>query len=489
MKLSKRAFIQLLALASSLIPGIGSTAGQPAIAVRMTGTPRLLQGPMLGAVTKTSASIWLRASDAFSVAIEISTTRRFRDARQTPAQDVVSAGDFTAAIVIDGLNPDTQYYYRVLIDGNRPSYADDSPSQMFRTAPAVPSRFSIATGSCARVAEDPHQLIWKIVERRNPDLFFWLGDNIYGDSPRAEILAEEYRRQRDVETFYPVGIRIPQLAIWDDHDFGANDSDRRFEGKDLSLEVFKRYWANPGYGTEQAPGVFFNYEYGGVDFMFLDVRFYRDPNDEPDHADKTMLGARQKAWLKEALLRSDAPFKVLVSGSGWSGSKGPGGDSWSSFLHERNELFDFIRDNSVTGVVLVSGDTHVAEVNAIPWSERDGYDFYDLISSPLAQDASDSWVERRPERRIRQVYSGSVNFGMLTFDMTGNDPVLEYEVFNYIGDSVWDPLRIHASELTNGTSTWEEKMDDLSRARFISARDGGEYYQPLPVFRQKKAPN
>jgi alkaline phosphatase D len=152
-------------------------------------------------------------------------------------------------------------------------------------------------------------------------------------------------------------------------------------------------------------------------------------------------------------------------------------------MFERNEIFDFIRDEKINGVVLISGDTHVAELNAIPWSKNGGYDFYDLASSPLAQDTVDSWLPRRPERRIRQVYFGSVNFGLLTFDMTAADPVLEYNAINYWGESVWDPFRIRASELTNGVTTWETKMDELSRERFESARDGGEYYLPLPQFR------
>ena len=134
-------------------------------------------------------------------------------------------------------------------------------------------------------------------------------------------------------------------------------------------------------------------------------------------------------------------------------------------------------------ITFLQRNTHVAELNAIPWSEKGGYDFYDLTSSPLAQDTSASWLDRRPERRIRQVYFGSVNFGLLTFDMTSSDPVLEFNVINYLGDAVWQPFQIKASELTNGVTTWESQMDDLSRARFESDRDGGEYYLPLPQFR------
>ena len=62
-------------------------------------------------------------------------------------------------------------------------------------------------------------------------------------------------------------------------------------------------------------------------------------------------GKRQSEWLREALLASRAPFKVLACGSGWSIEDGPTGDTWAAFLTERNALFDFIRDNRIEGVV------------------------------------------------------------------------------------------------------------------------------------------
>ncbi len=170
----------------------------------------------------------------------------------------------------------------------------------------------------------------------------------------------------------------------------------------------------------------------------------------------------------------------MLSGSGWTEAKGAGGDSWASFLQERDEIFEFIQQEEINGVVLISGDTHVAELNAIPRSEQGGYDLYDLVSSPLAQDTSDSWMERRPERRIRQVYFGGTSFGLLSFDMTADDPILEYNAVNYIGEEVWKPFRVRASELVNGVSTWEQKMDELSLLRHENSKDGGEYYALLP---------
>src|SRR5690606_6331111 len=101
---------------------------------------------------------------------------------------------------------------------------------------------------------------------------------------------------------------------------------------------------------------------------------------------KSMLGARQKRWLKAALSASKAPFKVLVSGGGWSTAENEkGGDSWGTYLTERNEIFDYIRDHDIGGVFCISGDSHMGELNCIPRSTVGGYDIYDMCSSPLAQ--------------------------------------------------------------------------------------------------------
>ena len=195
---------------------------------------------------------------------------------------------------------------------------------------------------CRIQRSDPADL--NVVQNWNPDLFIWLGDNIYGDSPDIDILREEYRRQREVPSSLPVLRSIPQLAVWDDHDYALNNHDRTNPAKEKALQAFQEYWANPAYGLPEVPGVFFDYQYGGVDFFFLDVRYHRSPNEEEDGESKTMLGAEQLEWLKTKLSESKAPFKVLVSGSGWSSAKGGGGDSWAAFLQERDHLFTFIRD-------------------------------------------------------------------------------------------------------------------------------------------------
>ena len=87
--------------------------------------------------------------------------------------------------------------------------------------------------------------------------------------------------------------------------------------------------------------------------------------------------------------------------------------------------------------MLLSGDTHKGELNAIPWSQRGGYDFYDLVSSPLAQPPLEINPNRKPEARIRRVFTREDNFGLLEFDMTG-DPEL-----TFVGRLIAQGMMIH----------------------------------------------
>lgn len=425
-----------------------------------TGRPRVMQGPMVGASESDAVTIWARTSEAVELAIAYGTTADFAQTRISPPVPTHAGEDYTAAIRIGGLQPDSPVHYRLLVNGEPDGYLADFGGFATRTAPAAGrlADFAVAFGSCARFSRDPVQPIWRAVAARRPGLFFWLGDNVYADSRNPAAIAEEYRRQRDVATYQLVGRSIPQLAIWDDHDYGLNDHDRTNPVKEESLAIFRRYWANPAYGTPDTPGVFFRYSYGGVDFFLLDCRYHRSPNTDDDGPRKTHLGAGQLDWLRTGLAESEAPFKVLVSGGGWTRAKGPGGDSWAAFLHERDALFDFIRDQEIGGVVLLSGDTHVAELNAVPWSARGGYDYYDLTSSPLAQPPTDSWLRRRPELRIRPVYFRSPNFGLLSF-RAQPEPALSYTVIDTRGRHVWRPLELRAAELANGVRSWPQKID------------------------------
>lgn len=470
MKLERRSLLRLGGLAALM-------AWLPRSIAKALGYPRALQGPMIGAPGPHHFTVWVRTSGAFEVVLEVATDREFRHpvpgARATASAD--PAHNFCVTLRAEGLQPDTAYWYRL-------TYQGEDDRHLFlplrtRTAPAGRADFRLAFGSCCRLQYDPVQPIWDTVRGLEPDLFLWLGDNIYADSDQPHALVDQYARGRAVERLAPFLRTTPQLATWDDHDFGFNGSDGTSPVKAESLAVFKDFWANPSYGEDGNPGVYFKQSYGGVDLFVLDGRYHRDPTTDPDTAAKTMLGPVQKAWLKRELKASIAPFKVIAAGGGWSSAENEdGGDSWGVYLTERNEIFDFIRDEAIEGVVLISGDSHMGELNCIPRSGQGGYDLYDLCSSPLAQMPAAKHTRQTPEMRVRDTWTRTVNVGVMHFRMRGDTPTLSYTLHDVLGEAVWEPLVLTPDDLKNGVRSWDRLADPLELERLERFKQGKGYY-------------
>jgi alkaline phosphatase D len=70
-------------------------------------------------------------------------------------------------------------------------FRDDNPrTPQPRNLPLdQPGRFRVAFSSRVRTHEDPVQPIWDPVATAKPDLFLWLGDNVYADTIYPEFLA------------------------------------------------------------------------------------------------------------------------------------------------------------------------------------------------------------------------------------------------------------------------------------------------------------
>ena len=211
------------------------------------GYPRVMQGPMIGAPGPSHFTVWARVSGSLPVQVEYSADRDFVDTKRTAPLVASAANDFIVVTRVEGLRPGTRYYYRVLVDGIVDRYQPTPYATV--TAPEGAADFRVAFGSCARYVWDREQRIFDGVISQSPDLFFWLGDNVYADTEAPEMIADELRRQRNVERMQPLIRSVPQLAIWDDHDFGYNNSDGTSPGKREALAVFNRYWPNPSSGA------------------------------------------------------------------------------------------------------------------------------------------------------------------------------------------------------------------------------------------------
>lgn len=413
-------------------------------------SPRLMQGPMIGELDENSATIWARVAGGHAFSIEYSAHQNFEDSQFTTPIMPTAENDFCVQTKVEGLDAGEFYYYRVILDGQAVGNESERDGFPFLTAPAPhhQAKFSMAFGSGAQVDSDGLQAIWLQVQNARPHAFFWLGQNETFSGLDAQFQAEQYRKQRNVPFLQPILRSIPQFSTWDS---AENATSKKSAQK--SLEVFKRYWANPSYGTDEAPGTYFKHSYGKVDFFFLDTYTYRKDG-------KTLLGKGQTKWLKEELAASNGKFKIILSGKSWTRPTRANSESWLAYETERDSIFDYIQSNEIGGIVLISGTNEQAEIKAIPLSNDGGYDLYELASSPLAQSPSAEYEEvSRNTISIQEPYTESMNFGLLSFDMTQEDPTISYDVINVFGQSVFPAFELKASELSNGIASWKTKMD------------------------------
>jgi alkaline phosphatase D len=271
---------------------------------------------------------------------------------------VTGETDYTAALPLEGLAPGAEYVYRAVIEGA----AGRGPVGRFRTPPAAAREFSFGFSADLEAGHQPFTLL-DSVTRRALDFFVLLGDTVYADVPRARFVPtvahyrDKHRENRQDAHLAGLLATTPVYAVWDDHEV-HNDFDGTSPYVAAGRQAFREYWPVRGEGGD-ATVLYRRFAWGpGADFFVLDCRQYRHPKDAADGPAKTMLGARQKAWLKDGLRASRAPFKFVLSSVPLHGPWGP--DRWAGYATERDELLAFVRRERIAGVVVLSADVHAA---------------------------------------------------------------------------------------------------------------------------------
>jgi alkaline phosphatase D len=391
-----------------------SALSDPVLAI-----PEHSAGPLVGHVTSDSANLWMYVPKETAIAVSFHPEGRADGIAMEKfvpiATPELTAEGQAAVVTLTQLQPETRYHYQVMVAGQ----SDPAWNGSFQTAPPVgkPCAFRLAVTSCMR-HEQP-QASWFLLLAQQPDLHVTLGDTHYADTTDPAVQLKHHVRYRRTAPFATVIRNIPTYAMWDDHDYGPNDSDGTAEGKEKSLEGWRHFWGNPGAGTPDIPGAFFRFTRGEVDFFVVDGRYHRSPNKNPDDDRKRMLGDAQFGWLLDGLKNSRAKFKVIASGSTLDHSKG---DGWKVFSFSRHRLFDSIRENAISGVIYMSGDVHRSLVWEHPESGRVGYPFVEVISSGVAN-------------------SQTLGFATVDFDTTVGDPSMRVRIVHGDGtirdDRTW----------------------------------------------------
>mmetsp|Transcript_9144 Transcript_9144/g.19779 ORF Transcript_9144/g.19779 Transcript_9144/m.19779 type:complete len:475 (-) Transcript_9144:60-1484(-) len=273
-----------------------------------------------------------------------------------------------AQVRVDGLDGDTEYRYRLWV---RSGGVDDIPGDAiegrFRTSVGIGRVHSFSFGFASCADNSSNSRIFDVIRERKPLFFMHTGDLHYGNVKENDpavfhaMYDQVMSNPRQAEFFR----MTPVAYMWDDHDFGPNNSHEGSPGRESSIRAFLETVAHyplPGYRgidrlklPEKKPSVYFAFSIARVRFVVTDTSSSKVPG-------KTALGDAQLAWFKEEMLESSKTHQLIfwVSTIPWV----TGHSKWGEFKAERNEIVAFLDKHGINKkLVMLSGDAHMVAVD------------------------------------------------------------------------------------------------------------------------------
>jgi alkaline phosphatase D len=317
-------------------------------------------------------------------------------------------------VEVSGLQPARWYWYQFKAG------SETSPKGRTRTAPAAgstPDRLRFAYASCQNYGIG-YYTAYEHMAREDLDLVVHLGDYIYekGDGNgsvrphgQKEIFTiDDYRERYAIYKSDPhlqaAHAAAPWIVTWDDHEVSNDYASDIAENPDKQppAEFLKRraagyqaYFEHMPLRRPQLPSgpdmlLHRRLDFGRLaQFHVLDTRQYRSdqlqPLLQPPHpshldAQRTILGARQREWLFDGLVRSPAAWNVLaqqVPVGRIDRTAGPAVglsmEKWPGYEFERRRLLRHFHEKKIANPVVITGDVHVNWASELPL-DFDGLD-------------------------------------------------------------------------------------------------------------------
>jgi len=342
--------------------------------------------------------------------------------------------DHTVKLDATGLQPARWFYYRFRYNGVT------SPVGRTRTAPELsssPERLRFGMVSCSHWESGYFGSYKHLAKRTDLHAILHLGDYIYeygaGDGVRKHVPAHEilslkdyrqrhaqYKSDKDLQALHA---RFPWIVTWDDHEV-ANDrwkdgAENHNDGEgDYLARRARAYRAYDEWMPVRLDGtvalndgtrIYRRLQFGDLaEISMLDLRTYRSeqvsgPTAQLDSS-RTITGDPQMVWLKGALSRKVAQWKVVgtsvmitpwvtadlpdevvapiaettgqpIDGTGFNP------DAWDGYTADRREVLDHIEAGKIKDVVFITGDVHSAWACELPFdagnplSESGGVEF------------------------------------------------------------------------------------------------------------------
>lgn len=418
--------------------------------IQLTAQSGLLQsGPMLGYSEMREVLLWVQTVDEADVQFAYWPEGQPEDIRLTATARTAAEHAYAAKLIADKVEPGVSYTYELRINGssvqrNYPTTFTTQPLWQWRTDPPP---FKLAIGSCSYINDAAYDRpgepyggqyeIFTSIYDKDPNAMIWLGDNMYlreADWYTLTGIQHRYTHTRSLPEMQPLLASTHHYAIWDDHDFGPNDSDRSFLHKDKTYQVFQDFWGNPTYGLPNNEGITTAFRYHDVDFFLLDNRYHRSPDNRVTE-ERTILGEAQLEWLIDALVFSRAPFKMICIG-GQVLNPAQRYENYAQYAEERAYLLKRIEEEDIRNVIFLTGDRHHSELST--YTNAAGNIVHDLTVSPLTSGFGGPSDEEVNDFRQEGTLVRQRNFGLLEFSGPREERQLKMGLYDADGELLWE---------------------------------------------------
>ena len=292
----------------------------------------------------------------------------------------------------------------------------------------------IAFGSCSN--QRVENKMWAPLLENEPELFIWDGDIVYSDTEDMDKMRRAYQGFKEDSAYASFAKKTEILGTWDDHDYGLNDGGSEWEFKDSVQQILLDFLeVGPDDPRRTRKGVYhkktLTVKGKTLKILMLDTRYFRtaltkDPSGEKRYVpnaygEGTLLGKEQWSWLEQELSDSDADFHLIISSIQFLSGE-HGFESWANMPHEVDRMLSLLQEKKPKGVIILSGDRHIAEISKMDL-EGLPYPLIDFTSSGMTH--SYSSFSGEPNRyRVSDVISEK-NFGLLRFNFEQNRVTLE----------------------------------------------------------------
>lgn len=192
---------------------------------------------------------------------------------------------------LTGLDPDTQYFYRVMVDGQ-----DLTPNDplTFRTQGPGPFTF-LAFGDTGMATLEQQQIATRM-SLESAQLVLHTGDIAYFSGTYEEFHSKHFN-------YYSFLMkRLPFYPVAGNHEYLTNRA-----------EPFLAQHSFPSNGTPADRNRYYSFDWGNVHFVALDTNLHRPPYCPPPACDPTLGPGfeRMLKWLDEDLSRNKSFWRVV----------------------------------------------------------------------------------------------------------------------------------------------------------------------------------